>query len=94
MCTLPHLFFIYFIYFWLLWVFIAACRLSLVVVHRLLIEVASVVVELGLYGAWTPVVVAHGLSCSQARGLFAHQGSNPCLLHWQMDSVPPGNSCL
>ena len=94
MCTLPHLFFIYFIYFWLLWVFIAACRLSLVVVHRLLIEVASVVVELGLYGTRTPVVVAHGLSCSQARGIFAHQGSNPCLLHWQADSVPPGNSCL
>ena len=30
-----------FIYFWLLWVFIAACRLSLVVVRGLLIEVAS-----------------------------------------------------
>ena len=34
--------------FWLLWVFIASRRLSLVVVHRLLIEVASLVVELGL----------------------------------------------
>ena len=32
------------------------------------------------------VVVAHGLSCSTARGIFPDQGSNPCLLHWQADS--------
>ena len=29
------------------------------------------------------VVVAHGLSCSAACGIFLDQGSNPCPLHWQ-----------
>ena len=33
-------------------------------------------------------VVAHGLSCSVARGIFPDQGSNPCPLHWQADSQP------
>ena len=33
-------------------------------------------------------VVAHGLSCSAARGIFPDQGLNPCLLHWQVDSLP------
>ena len=32
------------------------------------------------------VVVAHGLSCSAACGIFPGQGSNPCPLHWQADS--------
>ena len=31
------------------------------------------------------VVVAHGLSCSAACGIFTDQGSNPCPLHWQAD---------
>ena len=26
--------------------------------------------------------------CSTAHGIFLHQGSNPCLLHWQADSLP------
>ena len=30
--------------------------------------------------------VAHGLSCSVACGIFLDQGSNPCPLHWQVDS--------
>ena len=34
------------------------------------------------------VVVAHGLSCSVACGIFPYQGSNPCPLHWQADSQP------
>ena len=34
------------------------------------------------------VVVAHGPSCSAARGIFPDQGSNPCPLHWQEDSQP------
>ena len=34
------------------------------------------------------VVVAHGPSCSAARGIFPDQGSNPCPLHWQADSQP------
>ena len=32
------------------------------------------------------VVVARGLSCSEACGIFLDQGSNPCPLHWQADS--------
>ena len=31
---------------------------------------------------------AHGLSCSGACGIFSDQGSNPCLLYWQADSLP------
>ena len=34
------------------------------------------------------VVVAHGLSCSAACGVFPDQGLNPCLLRCQEDSLP------
>ena len=34
------------------------------------------------------VVVAHGLSCSAACGIFPDQGLNPFSLHWQADSQP------
>ena len=37
-------------------------------------------------GVQALVVVAHGLSCSEAWGIFPDQGSNPCPLHWQADS--------
>ena len=39
---------------------------------------------------WTTVsiVVADRLSCSEECGLFPDQGSNPCLLHQQADSLP------
>ena len=37
-------------------------------------------------GARASVVVAHGLSCSAACGIFPDQGSNLCPLHWQADS--------
>ena len=30
----------------------------------------------------------HGLTCSEACGIFPHQGLNPRLLHWQADSLP------
>ena len=46
-----------------------------------------VVVACGLQGAGS-VVVAHGLSCSEACGTLPDQESNPCLLHWQADSQP------
>ena len=36
------------------------------------------------------VVVAHGLS-SPACAIFPDQGSNPCLLHWSVDSLPPSH---
>ena len=32
--------------------------------------------------------MAHRLSCSMTCGIFLDQGSNPCLLHWQADSLP------
>ena len=35
------------------------------------------------------VVVAQGLCFSSACGVFPDQGSNPCLLHWWVDSYPP-----
>ena len=82
-----------FICFWLHWVFVAARGLSLVavgkgyslVVVRRLIYVISPVAEHGLQSLGSRVV-ACGLSCPTACGVFLDQGSNPCLLHWQMDS--------
>ena len=53
-------------------------------VHRLLVVAASLV-DHGLSSAGS-VVVACGLSCSEACGIFLDQGSNPCPLHWQADS--------
>ena len=79
--------FIYFIYFWLHWVLVAARGLSLSCGDlRLLIVVASLAAEHGLLGARASVVVAHGLRCSAACGIFLDQGLNLCPLHWQMDS--------
>ena len=37
---------------------------------------------------WASVVVAHGLSCPAACGIFPNQWSNPCLRHWYADSLP------
>ena len=34
------------------------------------------------------VVVAHGPSRSAACGIFLDRGTNPCPLHWQVDSQP------
>ena len=34
------------------------------------------------------VIVAHGLSCSTACGIFPDEESNPCLVDWQADSQP------
>ena len=34
--------------------------------------------------------MAHELSCCVACGILPGQGSNPCLLHWQVDSLPLG----
>ena len=67
------------------WVFIVVHGLSLVVVCRLLLLVASLV-EHRLQGTMTSVVVARGLSCSMACVIFLDRGSNRCPLHWQVDS--------
>ena len=34
------------------------------------------------------MVAAQRTSCSTACGIFPNQGSDPCLLHWQVDSLP------
>ena len=47
---------------------------------------ASLAVEHGLSGAPASVVVAQGFSCPEVCGILLDQGSNPCLLHWQVDS--------
>ena len=78
----------YFIYFWLRRIF-ALCEqvlLLIIVVHGLLIAVASLTVEHGLSGASASVLVAYRLSCSEAYGIFPDQGSDSCSLHWQVDS--------
>ena len=56
--------------------------------HRLLTVVASPVAEHGLKGMQALVVVARGISCSEACGIFPDQGLNPCPLHWHVDSQP------
>ena len=74
---------------------------SLVAAHRLPIVVASLVAQhrhglqvhgLRVTAPWlqstSSVVVAHGISCSVASGIFLDQVSNLCLLHWQADSLP------
>ena len=83
--------------------------LSLVVVCRLPVAVASLVAEHGCQGLWASAVMACGLklsgcgsqvlehrlsSCgtwdqlSAACGILLDQRSNPCLLHWEVDSLP------
>ena len=85
------------IFFWMRWVFVAACGFSLVVankgystaeVHRLLLLQNISPRTCKLQELWQAgsIVVAHGLSCSAACGIFMNQGLNPCLLHWQADS--------
>ena len=60
---------------------------SLVSVHSLLIAVVSLVRAHRLQNTGS-VVVARGLSRPVICGIFSDQGSNPCPLHWQADSLP------
>ena len=73
--------------------FLAVLGLQFIVVHGLLIAVASLFAEHRLWNDGS-VVVAHGLSCPAARGIFLEQGSNPCPFHRQVNSItgPPGKS--
>ena len=65
---------------------VAASRGSSVVeVHRILTAVASLIAQHGLLGLQSLVVVARGLNCPSACGIFLNQGPNPCPL-WQADS--------
>ena len=83
-------------YVWLCWVFIAAHGLSLVAASRGYSSLQCVGFSLRWLLLWrstgsraqASVVVAHWLSCSTTCGIFLDQGSNPCPLHWQADSLP------
>ena len=85
-----------FIYFWLCWVFVSVRGLSLVAASGGHSSSRCTGVSLSrpllLWSTGSrrtgSVVVAHGLSCSAACGIFPDQGSNPCPLHWQADSQP------
>ena len=58
---------------------------STVAVLRLLIAVLLLLQSLGSR-VWASVVVAHGLRCPTACGIFSNQGWNPCPLNWQTGS--------
>ena len=71
------------IYFWLCWIFIAA--------QRAVAESRGYSLRCMGFSLWClpllwstgSVVVAHGLCCSKACGIFLEQGSNLCALNWQ-----------
>ena len=48
----------------------------------------SGVVAPGLLVTGSMGVELHGFSCSEACGILPDQGSNPCLLHWQVNYLP------
>ena len=88
--------FFFFFNLWLCWVFVSVRGLSLVVASGghsssqcagLSLSWPLLLRSTGSRRAGS-VVVAHGLSCSTACGIFPDQGSNPCPLHWQADSQP------
>ena len=95
-CSTIYKFIYLFIYFWLRWVFVSVRGLSPAVASRghsslrcagLSLSRPLLLQSTGSRRAGS-VVVAHGLSCSVACGIFPDQGSNPCPLHWQADSQP------
>ena len=73
---------------------------SLVAVLCLFTVMTNLIAEHRLQDAWASAVVAHelqstgsaavvhGPSCSAACGILLVQGSNPCPLHWQVNSLP------
>ena len=69
-------------YFWLCWVFVAVSGLSLVSESRGYPSAAV----LRLLTVEASHVVALGLGCSEACGIFPGQGSDLCPLHWLVDS--------
>ena len=85
-----------FLYLWLCWVFVSVWGLSPVAAsggHSSL-RCAGLSLSWPLLLRSTgsrragSAIVAHGLSCSAACGIFPDQGSNPCPPHWQADSQP------
>ena len=90
-------FYFYFLfYLWLCWVFVSVQGLSLVAASgghsssRCTGLSPSRPPSLWSTGSRRTgsAIVAHGPSCSAARGILPDQGPNPCPLHWQADSQP------
>ena len=84
-----YLFICLFVYLWLCWVFVSVRGLSLVVASGghsssrcagLSLSRPPLLQSTSSRRSGS-VVVAHGLSCSAACGIFPDQGSNPCPLH-------------
>ena len=86
--------FFFFFFLWLCWVFVSVRGLSLVAASgghsssRCAGLPLSRPLLLRSSRRAGSAVVAHGLSCSAACGIFPDQGLNPCPLHWQADSQP------
>ena len=68
------------------WLLSLQVKVSRVLGPQYLQHMSSVVVAPGLWSTGL-IVVVHRPSCSLACGIFPGQGSNPCLLHWQADSL-------
>ena len=79
LCTTQGCFFVIYLFLLLLGHFSICSKQGLDAVHGLLL--------LWRTGTWASVVVTLGLSCSKACGISLDQVSNPCLLHWQADSL-------
>ena len=73
-------------YFWLHWVFVAAQDLLSTCDAWASHGGGFSCCRAQFLGCAGSVAVVHGLSCSVAYGVFLDQGSNPCPLHWQVDS--------
>ena len=93
---LEFFFFFLIFFFWLCWVFVSVWGLSPVAASGghssswcagLSLLWPLLLRSTGSRRAGS-VVVARGLSCSAACGIFPDQGSNPCPLHQQADSQP------
>ena len=99
-CHFSHFFFfnlfIFILFLWLCWVFVSVRGLSLVVASGdhsssrcagLSPSRPLLLRSTGSRRAGS-VIVAHGPSCSAARGILPDPGSNLCPLHWQANSQP------
>ena len=80
-------FYLFTFIFWLCWVFVAACRLSKFVASMDYFPLRRSGFSLWwlLLQSAGSAVVAHGLSCSTACGIYPEQGLNLCSLHWLLN---------
>ena len=89
-------FYFLFLFLWLCWVFVSVRGLSPVVASgghpssrcAGLSRLRPLLLRSTGSRRAGSAIVAHGPSCSAARGIPPDQGSNPCPLHWQADSQP------